>query len=73
LRGGRRQNPSFLSKLSKIFACFLQIFAKISLAVLIVFNELAQEKSFFAPWGGFQIFVSPFRRRPPGNLNLRAK
>jgi hypothetical protein len=41
--------PSFFSKLLQILACFLQIFANISLAVLSVFKDLSGEKSFLAP------------------------
>jgi len=45
----RPSPPSFLSKFSQIFACFLQIFANISLAVFCLFNELAREKSLYPP------------------------
>jgi len=40
-------DSSFFRKFSQNFACFLQIFPNISLAVLSDFRGLAEEKSFF--------------------------
>ena len=47
---------SFLGKFLQIKACFLQIFANISLAVLWDFNYLGEEKSLFSTIGVFANF-----------------
>ena len=64
-RGGRRravraelsQGSKLFSKLLQIFACFLQIFANISLAVLKNFKGLAPGKNLFCPWLHFPNFL----------------
>ena len=53
------QAPSFLSKFFQKKACFLQIFANISLVVLFVFIGLREEKNLFRA----RRFFQTFRRR----------
>jgi hypothetical protein len=69
-RAARRQAraPSFLRKVLQIFACFLQIFANISLVVLIVFNGLVGKKLYFDD-RGFSKFLRPSSRRSPLSQN----